>query len=382
MKILISGPFEPKQIFCEELGVDFPSGFGGVPVNLLVSELSKMGHEVIVVGTSSHINETWTHSKDNICAILVPARKRARYLALTHFNREIKSMVGEMEKLEFDVLHAHWTYEFAIAALKVDRNAVITAHDAPVTIFKWFKDPYRFLRLLMAARVRFFARNLTCVSPYLSEKWKSEMFWKKEISVIPNICPFIPINYDHNFPHTGRVITIGDSSKRKNIKNLILAMYEIRKTIPFATLEIFGHGLDLNSELALWAKKRSLDLGLKWNGFASRSDIREALDKSDLMIHPSYEEAQPMVPLEAMSRGLPIIGGFGAGGVPWTIEGVGVLANVRNPKDIAKQAVEILNNPKLSQIMSVNGIESVHRKYGPRVVAELYLEVYARVARH
>ena len=63
MKILISGPFEPKQIFCEEIGVDFPSGFGGVPVNLLVSELSKMGHEVMVVGTSSHINETWTYRK-------------------------------------------------------------------------------------------------------------------------------------------------------------------------------------------------------------------------------------------------------------------------------------------------------------------------------
>jgi glycosyltransferase involved in cell wall biosynthesis len=175
---------------------------------------------------------------------MVPARKRARTLGLTQFNQEIKSMAKVMESIQFDVLHAHWTYEFAIAALKTDRNAIITAHDAPLTIFRWALDPYRFLRLIMAIRVRLFARNLTCVSPYLAEKWKSEMFWKKTISVIPNICPFPSIDQVNQFSNSAKIITIGDSSKRKNIKNLVLAMREIRKVIPVATLEIFGHGLD------------------------------------------------------------------------------------------------------------------------------------------
>ena len=380
MKIMICGPFEPDQVFSGLVIDQCPKGFGGVPVNLLVSELASMGHEVTIVGTSSDIEELWTIKSGNVHAILVPSRKRARTLALTQFNKEIESLVQVMSKIDFDVLHAHWTYEFAIAALKVDRNAVITAHDAPLTIFRWFKDPYRFLRLLMAVRVRFLARNLSCVSPYLSRKWQSEMFWRKEISVIPNICPFSPIEGSHHFSNSAKIITVGDSTKRKNVKNLILAMHEIRKVIPSATLEIFGYGLDAEGDLALWAEDNSIDSGLNWHGFASRNEIQDALDQSDLMIHPSLEEAQPMVPLEAMSRGIPIIGGLNAGGVPWTIVPAGVLVNVKAPKEIALRAIEILQSSELRHSMSKKGIELVREKYSPQNVAHLYLNLYDEVA--
>jgi len=379
MRILMCGPFEPDQVFSEQVVGHCPKGFGGVPVNLLVSELAAMGHEVTVVGTSSHIKKLWSLKSGNVKAILVPSRKRARTLALTQFNEEISSLVKVMANIDFDVLHAHWTYEFAIAALKVDRNTVVTAHDAPLTIFRWFKDPYRFFRLLMAVRVRFLVRNLTCVSPYLSKKWQVEMFWRKQISVIPNICPFPPIEERHNFPNAARIVTIGDSTKRKNVKSLILAFHEIVKLLPFATLQIFGHGLDADGKLAHWAKENSIDFGLQWHGFASRSKIKEALDKSDLLIHPSYEEAQPMVPLEAMSRGIPIIGGLGSGGVPWTLDSAGALVNVKKPSKIAEKAVEILTSTELSETMSATGLHLVREKYSPRNVAELYLNVYARV---
>jgi glycosyltransferase involved in cell wall biosynthesis len=301
-------------------------------------------------------------------------------LALTQFSKEVELLVNLSSKLQFDGVHAHWTYEFAIAALKIDTNAIMTAHDAPLTIFRWFKDPYRFLRLVMAVRVRFLAKNLTCVSPYLSKKWQSEMFWRREISVIPNICPFPAIEGSPPFSNSARMITVGDSTKRKNVKNLILAMHEIRKVIPSATLDIFGYGLDAESNLALWAKENSIDSGLNWHGFASRNEIQDALDQSDLMIHPSLEESQPMVPLEAMSRGIPIIGGLNAGGVPWTIVPAGVLVDVKTPREIALRAIEILQSPELRHSMSKKGIELVREKYSPQNVAHLYLNLYDEVA--
>jgi len=377
---MICGPFEPDQVFSALVIDQCPKGFGGVPVNLLVSELASTGHDVTIVGTSTHIERVWSFQSENIRAFLVPSRKRPRTLALSQFNQEIRSLVEVMSKIDFDVLHAHWTYEFAIAALKIDRNAIVTAHDAPLTIFRWFKDPYRFLRLLMAIRVRFLAKNLTCVSPYLSKKWQSEMFWRKEISVIPNICPFPPIEGSRHFSNSAKIITVGDSSKRKNVKNLILAMHEIRKVIPSATLDIFGYGLDAESNLALWAKENSMDSGLNWRGFASRNEIQSALDQSDLMIHPSLEEAQPMVPLEAMSRGIPIIGGLNAGGVPWTIVPAGALVDVKKPGEIAVRAIEILQSPELRHSMSEKGIELVREKYSPQNVANLYLNLYNQVA--
>jgi glycosyltransferase involved in cell wall biosynthesis len=380
MRILILGPFEPKEIFSDLPVTALPKGFGGVPVNLLVSQLAIKGHEVTVVGTSRYIDETWEFRKGNISAFLVPSRKRAWDLALSQFSKEVELLVNLSRKLQFDVVHAHWTYEFAIAALKIDKDAIITAHDAPFTILWWFKDIYRFFRLVMSMRVRFLAKNLTCVSPYLQDKWRLEMFWRKKITIIPNICPFPPIDAPLFRFDGARIITIGDSTKRKNIKSLILGMSEIRKVLPGASLDIYGDGLDGNSTLASWAKNNSLDAGIKWQGLASRNEIQSALDKSDLLIHPSLEESQGMILLEAMSRGVPVIAGIYSGGVSWTIEDAGTLVDVRDPSAIARQAIHILKDRKRMQQMGVRGLELVKNKYSPEYVISSYVDLYNEIS--
>jgi len=380
MRILILGPFEPSEIFSDLPVTTLPKGFGGVPVNLLVSQLAIRGHEVMVMGTSRHIHDTWEFRKGNISAFLVPSRKRARDLAITQFSKEVELLVNLSRKLQFDVVHAHWTYEFAIAALKIDKLAIITAHDAPFTILWWFRDMYRLFRLVMSLRVRFLAKNLTCVSPYLQDKWRLEMFWRKKVTVIPNICPFPPIDVPPIGFDGARIITIGDSTKRKNIKSLILGMSEIRKVLPEVNLEIYGAGLDADSTLASWARNNSLDAGIKWQGLASRDEIQSALDRSDLLIHPSLEESQGMILLEAMSRGVPVIAGIYSGGVSWTIEEAGSLVDVRDPNAIAREAVQILQDWKKRQQMSVRGLELVKSKYSPEQVVSSYEDLYNEVS--
>jgi glycosyltransferase involved in cell wall biosynthesis len=157
-------------------------------------------------------------------------------------------------------------------------------------------------------------------------------------------------------------------------------MSEIRKVLPEVNLEIYGAGLDADSTLASWARNNSLDAGIKWQGLASRDEIQSALDRSDLLIHPSLEESQGMILLEAMSRGVPVIAGIYSGGVSWTIEEAGSLVDVRDPNAIAREAVQILQDWKKRQQMSVRGLELVKSKYSPEQVVSSYEDLYNEVS--
>jgi glycosyltransferase involved in cell wall biosynthesis len=314
-----------------------------------------------------------------LTAYLIPQRGRARVLGLSQFKNEIEDMKSVLSTQRFDVIHAHWTYEFALAALAVDGNALITAHDAPLTILRSFNDPYRFFRMIMAVRVRLRAKNLTFVSPYLASRWDVEMKWKEKGPVIPNISPFSP-SKSVELSEKGKIlVTIGDATTRKNIRNLLLAMSYVREEIPGALLHVFGNDLSDSGILAEWAVQQNLNEGIIWHGYVDRSEIELELSRADLMIHPSLEEAQPMVLLEAMSLGIPVLAGKYSGGVPWSLGEAGVLVDVENPLEIAKSAIEILNSIEIRKDMVSEGLRLVSTKYSPKEVSDSYLHQYKKI---
>ena len=52
-----------------------------------------------------------------------------------------------------DIVHAHWTYEFALGAIESRVPTVVTAHDAPLSILRLNPTPYRLARTVMAWQV-------------------------------------------------------------------------------------------------------------------------------------------------------------------------------------------------------------------------------------
>ena len=136
MKIGFVGPID-TGLLAETLGLGasvLPEAYG-IPMNsLLVSSFLEKGHEVVVFGLSNKISqpETW-----NFGALTIHlGRYRNEHRARDFFKLERSDLRSALEREACDILNAHWTYEFALAALSVDKDALISVRDwAPAILW-------------------------------------------------------------------------------------------------------------------------------------------------------------------------------------------------------------------------------------------------------
>jgi L-malate glycosyltransferase len=378
--VLLCGPAEPALLFDCADHHELRPGLGGIPVNLLARALASRGWQVTVVSTSPDVAEPWRHREANIEVVLVPMRVRARERALDFFKFERRGLIDEIRLQQPDIVHAHWTYEFALAALASGLPTLVTAHDAPVTILRHFRDPYRVARLAMALWVRANRPPLTAVSPYLAERWRREMGWRRDIAVIPNIAPFGPYRAVRDNVPGQRVVTVADSSSLKNVRAALEAWPIVLRSFPDAELHLVGPGLGPSGDLALWAKQHYFEQQVLWHGPVDRAEVKNVLGTARVLLNPSLEEAQPMVLLEAMALEVAVVGGNASGGVPWTIGDAGVLTDVRSSAEIAATVIDLLGDPVGCRKLGEAGKRRVADVFSPDTVALAYEEQYAVVA--
>lgn len=375
MHIALVGPSTPAAFrpFVDSTD-EFPAGLGGTPVNELGRALLDAGHEVDLITADPSLSRPWSAHGPRLGIESVPYRTSARARALDLFRAERTMLAERLARVDADVVHAHWTYEFALAALAVRPDALVTAHDAPVTILRHHRDRYRVVRLAMAARVRRRVRHLAVVSPYVEERWRREMWWRGPVSLLPNIAP--PLS-SRETPSALSVLTVGDDGPRKNVRTLLEAWPRIVDAVPGAHLDVVGPGLGPGDPLprALPATGRA---SVSFHGPVNRAEVDAHLRRATLLVHPSLEECHPMTVLEAMSAGVPVLAGRASGGVPWTLGGgtAGRLCDVSHPGVLAEAVVELLSAPATAAACAASARDRITEHYSASAIATRHLEVY------
>jgi len=197
MKIALLAPSDKTFIkeFLPEIDEDIlPSGYMGAPfIGALINEFMLLGHEVAAVTTTKAIGNDYSiksFKNGNFSWTVVPFRpnsvknngkKRGRIL--DGFAYEQKKMVEIIKEIHPDFVHAHWSYEFDGAAIKSKFPYLITVHDNPFVILKYFKNLYRFGRLLMAESNLKKVKFATTVSPYMVDYVAKRC---EKVEVVPN----------------------------------------------------------------------------------------------------------------------------------------------------------------------------------------------------
>jgi glycosyltransferase involved in cell wall biosynthesis len=117
-----------------------------------------------------------------------------------------------------------------------------------------------------------------------------------------------------------------------------------------------------------------------YGGFASLEQLMEHLETATLLVLPSLEDNCPMVILEAMAAGVPVLGAR-VGGIPELIEeGItGLLFDPLDPISMRDGMVKMLNEPAATEAMAQTAKQRALERFRPLVIARRHAEIYRKV---
>lgn len=375
MHVCLVGPCSPVDVagLVDEqhsrAALELP-GYRGVPVSDLAKGLVLAGHRVTVVSTDpSVLGPTVAFSGPRFEIVVVKSRPRPRDYLRDWYAAERSAMADVVRDTAPDVVHAHWTYEFEMAAQDSGLPHATTAHDAPVTILRHLRDPYRAARLAVALKARPGVRRLSAVSPYMAARWHTEMRYRRPIRVVANMIPRDALApFRDPAPHPV-LLEVADSGRLKNVPGLLRAFKSVKAQRADAELRLVGPGLAVDEPLAVRARADGLADGVAFIGRLDRSDLGLEYGRAWVFVHASLEESFGLVLLEAMASGLHVIGGRSSGGVPYVLDHgrAGTLTDVSDPEALAAAMIDTLRlGPKTGpapEILSRFSVERVTSDY-------------------
>ncbi len=411
LKVLVIGNFKVKKMHIAIIApshksfiADFlptinseelPQGYFGAPfIGTIIKELLEQNYTVTAITTSMAINENYAvkeFTHNNFTWIVVPSRpnsfrfnKNKLGRMVDFYDLEQKNIIEAIKNANPDFVHAHWSYEFAGPAVKSGFPYLVTVHDDAFQVLRYFKNTYRFCRLLMSEQILRKVKFASTVSPYMNDYVSKRCSFVK---IIPN--PTV-INIQKediekeviakmNTLQAPRILMINNGwDARKNGKVGLLAFRELQKKIPNASLHIYGGGSEENG----LAHKDAISLEMQnvfFNGAVPHEQLIEVIKDSHLLIHPALEESFGVVLIEAMSYGVPVIGGEESGAVPWVIKQVQLLVEVSKPEQMAAKMFEVLTNSTLYKNLAIECYQNVAERFSSTAVVASYIEYYKEI---
>lgn len=187
--------------------------------------------------------------------------------------------------------------------------------------------------------------KLVCVSEALGRHMESDGFSRDRIAVVPNGVPApeaIRSSKTPEFPWQLGMVAL--FRPRKGLEVLLEALARLRQSGLKVELKAVGpfETPEYEKTIRDLTKSLGLESAVQWVGFVD--DVNRELRKMDLMILPSvFGEGLPMVVLEAMAAGVPVVA-TRIDGLPEAIRhGIdGLLAEPESAESLAKEIEAIV----------------------------------------
>jgi L-malate glycosyltransferase len=384
MRLAICGPVDVPALtrWLDDLDryAERPRGLASSPITQLVVGLLERGHELVVVTLDPQIERPLHLAGAQLSVRIGPYRPRHR--ARDAFAAERRIISEALHSEMPDIVHAHWTYEYALGAIPGAAPTLVTVHDWAPRIFRYQPTPYRAVRLMMNLVALASATALTGPSPYIADRVRG--LTGRLVKVIPNGIAdelFRPRTEPPSLGHPEILAVNNGYSRFKNVGALLQAFALVRAQIPGSRLRLVGIGHEPAGTAQSWAAERDLLDEVTFHGPVTRDELFPLLQTADLFVHPSREESFGLVLAEAMSQGLPVLGGRSSGAVPWVLGAgeAGALVDEESPSDIAAGIVASLRDEGQWWRLSRAGYRRASESFRMSKVLDHYVDAYERV---
>ena len=255
----------------------------------------------------------------------------------------------------FDLVHAHVyasTVAAAVATLGAGIPLVVTEH----TEASWQGPGARLLNGWVCRR----ARRVIAVSDAIRRRAiERDRVPPERVTVVPNsVAPTAaPEHSPPDIPDglRGRPLVgvVARHQPEKGVQTFLKAAARVALRFPEVRFLVVGDG-PLRGELEFLAERVGLSGRAYFLGF--RSDAASIMRSLDVLVVPSRTEGSPLVTLEAMAAGVPVVASA-VGGIPDQIrhESEGLLVPSGDPVALSDALLRLLGDPGFGRALGEAG---------------------------
>ena len=287
---------------------------------------------------------------------------------------------------QLDLLHVHYALPHAISAILArdmsngngrKLKVVTTLHGTDITIVGQDRSFFEITRFGIER-----SDAVTAVSEFLQRMTAVEFQIKQPIAVIPNFVDLDQYRLEREdrrgFAAPGQKVLLHVSNFRpvKRVLDVVRIFERVAREVDSVLLMV-GEGPERSSAQALG---RRLGLTDRMRFLGQQQAIEEIVGLADVFLLPSELESFGLSALEAMARGVPVVGSD-AGGLPEVVRHAesGYLLPVGDVEGMATRTIEILKDDERRREMGQAARHRVESLFGAERVVGEYEAVYARV---
>ena len=357
-------------------------GGSGVVATELGKALAQKGHQIHFISYSFPVKLD-VHDK-NIIYHEVRVNSYPLFKYPPYESALTSKLVDVIRFEKLDLLHVHYAIPHASAAhmaqqiLKeegIHTPFITTLHGTDITLVG--RDP--FFKPIITYSINN-SDAVTTVSESLKEDTYEYFNIKNGIHVIPNfICvkdKKFNINRERYAADNERILChVSNFRKVKRVQDVIRTFAKVREKTP-AKLLLVGDGPERDGMEILCRELNACNDILFLGNINNTAEI---LSIADLFLLPSETESFGLAALEAMAVGVPVVSS-NTGGIPEVNEHgfSGMLSNVGDIEDMAKNALHILKDNETHAIFKKNAVTQAE-KFNLDEVVNQYIELYQKV---
>jgi len=272
---------------------------------------------------------------------------------------------------EYDLVHAHYGFHSALLPGIIKKKPlVVTFHGSDALKEPLRNKIYFYLQKFIISR----SDHIIAVSKEIKDILILKLNANPEkISVIScgvNTINFIPLKKEHirrkfNIQLNKKIILfVGNLGYEKGI-DIVYKCAIIMSNVLFI---LIGKG-----------SKKAAPSNCKLLGIIPNKEINIWMNISDILFLPSRSEGTPLVVLEAMSCGIPVVASK-VGGIPDLIKDgeTGYLVESGNLKLYIRKLQDLLRNPKKCRQMGIEGRKIVVNNYDNLIIAKKISKIYTK----
>jgi L-malate glycosyltransferase len=348
----------------------------------LLAALARTGLRLSVLTTDRRLPAPWTAQLGaGLSVVVVPAR--ARGFARDLHRSERHALAAATRRLRPDLVHAQWTYEYALAAYASGcRPVVIGMRDWAPAILRLEPHPYNLARVAMQLVALRRADAVTVNSPYLRRK--AALVGRRAVLVPNAVADGWFTQTDTTRADDLLLAVLNGFTGYKNAITLLRALPTVRRARPATRLSLVGAGHEPQGPAARWAAAHDLTAGVAFDGTLPADEVGRRMREATILVHPSLEESFGTVLVEAMASGTPVVAGQTSGAVPWVLGTgrFGVLCDVGSPDALAAALLALLDDPGRRERLAEAARRHAQRSFRADAVAyrlgRLYRLVHQR----